>query len=212
MKSLALGSVLLSFGLGCRTVQVGPIDLEPVRHQRVSMDRSFIEKSALQGQWRSVQQHLKKVDPSDMARADQSYALYWMGASHYHLNQYQSAQHRFDRAKRLGPTGPMVNMLNKAEQALSSYGHPGDISATEARGNWALQYGIFSVRKRAEDLSRDLSFSGAEIQIDEILHRGKTNWVVGSGPYQGPEAERKSNELRSKKVSCLIKPLNRLKP
>lgn len=198
--------------MGCRTVSVGPIDLEPSEHRSVSLDKNLIETAALRGDWRGLHSHVTQVNGDRLSRRDQVYALYWKGAADYHLHQYQSAQASWSRAQALGPSGEMGQMLSQAQSALSSYDQFSHAPASQSRGSWALQYGIFSLKKSAEDLARGLSWEGTELQIDEMRHHGRKAWVVWSGPYTGTQAETKQGRLNAKKIQSMIKPMSTLRP
>ena len=193
-------------------MSVGPIDFEPSEHRSATLDKRLIETAALQEDWSGLRSHVMQVDGDRLNRTDKIYALYWKGAADYHLHQYQAAQSSWSRAQSFAPTGDMAQMLSKAQSALSSYDQFSNSSSSQSDGNWALQYGIFSLKKSAEDVARGLSWEGTELQIDEMAHNGRPSWVVWSGPYTGTEAEGKQRRLSSKKVQCIIKPVSSLRP
>lgn len=213
-KLLSIGCWLAAISLfsGCRSVQVGPLDLEPAQHSQLQLDKAFVETAALEGRWKDLLNHIAKVDPDSLPYRNKAYAYYWLGVSQYKLHQYQAAQNSWDKAKNTQPSEPLKGMVQKAQHALLSYGHRGDRAQAKSQGYWALQYGIFSLRKSAEDLASNLSWKGAEVQIEEILHRGKTSWVVWSGPHSGQEAEQAQQKWRSKKIACIIKPISKIRP
>jgi hypothetical protein len=211
-KWTLLACLLGGLSTGCRSVSVGPIDFEPSEHRSATLDRNLVEKAALLKDWKGLHSHVTQVDGDRLNRSDKVYALYWKGAADYHLHHYQSAQASWTRAQSYGPSGEMAQMLSKAQGALSSYDEFGSATSSQSNGSWAIQYGIFSLKKSAEDLTRELSWGGTELQIDEMRHNGRKMWVVWSGPYTGTQAETKQSQLNSRKVQSMIKPISSIRP
>jgi hypothetical protein len=188
--------------LGCRSVS--KIDLEPAHHPTKPINLDYIERCALLDQWGNIREHLVQVDGDALPKGQKPLALFWMGMAQHHLGNPSAAETSWKRAMGFHPSQRLQRRIERAQQALRSYTRPGKI-ANDPSKSWALQYGIFSLRKSAEDLARELSWKGLNLQISKS-HRGHDQlWTVWSGPYSGAQARFKQESLQERNVASIVK-------
>lgn len=179
------------------------IDLKPRIKRTIDLDKNFIEKSALNNQWNKVKQHLLQVDGHQLRRQDQAYALYWMGVSNYYLGMRTVAKSNWEKAQSLSPQKPLQQQI---QNAMRNYGQYENMSTPLPMGTWVLQCGVFSTKKFAEDLGRQLSWHGFDIHLDHTKHNQKESWVVWLGPFQAKQAQELQSKLKMKGFQSILKP------
>jgi hypothetical protein len=199
-RNLLLLSFLLS--LGCRSVS--HLELEPSKHPTTPIDLDYIERCALLDQWANIREHLVQVDGEALPRSQKPLALFWMGMAQHHLGRAAAAETSWDRAMGFHPSNSLQRRIQRAQQALRSYGS--NRPAGRDSKIWALQYGVFSLRKSAEDLARELSWKGLNLQISKSNGTRGQLWTVWSGPYSGPQARLKQESLQNRNVASIVKP------
>lgn len=197
---------------GCRTVS--RLDIEPSQHPSTPIDLDYIERAALLEQWSNIKQHLIKVDGDALPESQKSLALFWMGMAQHHLGHASAAETSWNRAMGFQPSPPLKQRILRAQKALRSYTpqSPGHGPKTSSTGAWALQYGVFSLRKSAEDLAKELSWKGLNLHISPSEGSRGLLWIVWSGPYSGSEVRLKQERLQERNIASIVKTSEQLTP
>ena len=192
---LLLGLLVLA---GCTSSS--PVELEPVQRSSVQLDKGLVEKSALTENWETIRAHLRSVDEQNLSSNDKAYALFWMGVVQSKSGQKQSADYSYNCSPQLR------EMIEQARRSLKSYNRERPAATMPVSlGNWMLQFGLFSLRKSADECSTKLAWEGLNLQINEIKKDGKTLWIVWSGPYNGTEVTSLREKLEKKGLKFLVK-------
>jgi uncharacterized protein YcfL len=204
--------LLVSLGLaGCRSPE--PIEFERMHRSTKSLDKDLVEKAALTEDWDKIKSHLLSVDEQSLALTDKSYALYWMGVTQYKTGQHQGADYSWSKAQNFSPSPQLSAQIEQARRSLKSYGHSDQISSGQidyGRGRWMIQFGIFRLKKSAEDCASSLAWEGLNLQINNINHDGESHWLVWSGPYTGAEVTERRQSLDQKRLKYLVKNIDSL--
>jgi len=187
--------------VGCRSVsRIAP---EPVSHPKVPINLDYIERCALLDQWGNIRDHLVQVDGDALPSHSKPLALFWMGVAQHNLGNASAAAVSWERALELHPSAQLKGRIQRAQGALRSYGAP-QAGGRDQQGS-TLQYGVFSLRKSAEDLAKELSWKGVNVQITRAGGPEGTLWTVWSGPYSADQARIKQVSLQERQIAAIVK-------
>ncbi|MBF0198164.1 MAG: SPOR domain-containing protein [Planctomycetes bacterium] len=194
-----LSAILLS---GCSKVSE---HIQPMQRERVELNKNLIEKAALSEDWPSIRKHLLKIEVDALNQNDKAYSLYWMGVSHYHLGHPDTARHHLNKAAGFSRDKNLSEQINQAQAGLGVKSANIKWREPLAAGTWVLQFGVFSIRKSAEDLGRELAWKGVDVQVNEMYIRGKKRWVAWFGPMRAQQAQAEKMRLEKLGVNAYLK-------
>jgi len=195
--------VLLSSGCGRRE------DPGPSIVSRVDLDRDQVEQNALLGRWQEVLNHLlatRKPEQDD----GQCYILFWKGVAEYNLGNKDQAVKDWQLALHSNPSDLLREQIVTACQQVGSYAHETFFTSQTNGEQKVLQFGIFQIRKKAEDLTRELLWRNLEVHVKETRYNSNRCWVVLMGPLPKERAENVRNQLLQQGVSSIIKSANEI--